>query len=405
MSFDLNIQNYRPEDVVALFKLQPTYCDADVDEKALAIRTQLLTEEMPEGLKEEISLFLDAARDMIKRDWVPQAPPRDDLVSRAAIPFIPAKLEEFTKGDFNPNAKRTMTKIASIDTLFRINSSITPSTDFAYVLPESIRNVVSMRLASIEIPNNVIKTFSTLNKSNLFYIRLYNVAGQEDTLLVITIPDGSYSTATMAATMNNVLQAQGARFVAFEILPSKQGVFRTRNVGEGASPYDSAADYYSPDFRFELDFVVEGKLLCAAAGWDLGFRNAEYVTPVPFTDPQTGQVLANYFVSESSFGTGVDNYLFLEVDDFHNNFQTDTVISTNATSYMGKNILARIVLNSGPNTIILNNGSDGIFRKREYLGPVRIERLHFRLLNRFGDVVDLTHNDFSFALEFVTVYS
>jgi hypothetical protein len=158
MSFDLNIQNYRPEDVVALFKLPTTFCDADVDEKAEAIRMQLFTEDMPSPLKDEISMFLDAARDLIKRDWVAQPPGREDLISRPALPFIPSKHEEFTKGDFNPYAKRTMTKMASVDTLFRTNSSTTRSTDFAYVLPESIRNVMSMRLASIELPN-MINTF------------------------------------------------------------------------------------------------------------------------------------------------------------------------------------------------------------------------------------------------------
>ena len=109
--------------------------------------------------------------------------------------------------------------------------------------------------------------------------------------------------------------------------------------------------------------------------------------------------------SESSYGSSGDNYLFLEVDDFHNNFQTDSIVSTNASSYMGKNILARIVLNTGSFTVVQNNLSDGVFKRREYLGPVRIEKIHVRLLNKFGEVVDLTHNDFSFALQFITIYS
>ena len=394
--------------MVALFKLPTVYCDADVDEKPLANRTQLLTEDMPGPLKEEISLFLDAARDMIKRDWVPQPPAREDLVSRPAIPFVPAKYEEFTMGDVNPYAKRTMTKMASIDTLFRMNSSSTLSTDFSHVLPESIRNVVSMRLASIEIPTNVINTYTSLTKSNVFYVRLYNVAGSEDPILrTITLPDGNYTSAAMVTTMNKVLKAQGGEFILFDILPNNQSVFRAREVGEGTSPFDVGSAHYSPDFGFELLFVVEGKLLCATAGWQLGFRKVNYDAPSTATlvDLQTGILYHNYVVSEASFGSSGANYLFLEVDDFHNNFQTDTVVSTNATSYIGKNILARITLTAGTLSIFQNNGNDGCFKKREYLGPVRIEKLHFRLLNKFGEPVDLTHNDFSFALEFVTIYS
>lgn len=404
MSFDLNIQNYGPEDVIALFKLPPTYCDADVDEKATAIRTQLFTEDMPVHLKEEIIVFLDSARDMIKRDWVQPMPGREDLIARPTIPFVPSKHEEFTKGDVNPLAKRTMIKIVNVDTLFRSNYLTTPSTNFPYVLPESIRNVVAMRLASIEIPN-MINMFSVKNKSNVFTVRLFNVTGAADTELTMTIPDGSYMVDAMVVTMNNVLQTQGAKFIIFEILSNSKVAFRARNTGEGVSPYDATSILYSPNFRFEIDFGVEGKLLSSSAGWNLGFRTDKYIAVDSVTNLATGITYRKYVESESSYGSAVDNYLFLEVDDFHNNFQTDTVVSSNAASYIGQNVLARIVLNGGFFTIVQNNGNDGCFKKREYLGPVRVERLHFRLINKFGDVVDLTHNDFSFALEFTTIYS
>jgi hypothetical protein len=403
MSFDLNIQNYRPDDVVALFQLPPSYCDADVDEKALAIRSQLTSESMPLHLKEEINVFLEAAQRMIKRDWMQALPPRDDLIPRPAIPYFPAKTEEFTKGDVNPYAKRTLTKMVSIDTLFRPNYASTSSTNFSYVFPESIRNVVSMRLASVELPN-MINMFSSANKSNAFVIRLMNVVNQADEDLVITIPEGNYMSDAFELMMNNVLVTQGAKFIVAEVVQSKI-VFRARNPGEGASPYDTGSTLYSPNFAFALYFEIEGKLLSSSAGWNLGFRQASYQVTASKLNLETGDVYKNYVVGESSYGSAVDNYLFLEVDDFHNNFQTDTVISTNATSYLGQNILARVVLNGGAFTIVQNNGNDGVFKKREYLGPVRLEKMNFRLLNKFGDVVDLTNNDFSFALEFTTVYS
>jgi hypothetical protein len=407
MSFDLNIQNYGPDDIVALFKLPPVYCDADIEEKAKAIRSQLFTEDMPTSLKEDISQFLDAARNMIKKDWLPEKSERFDLIAKPSIPYIPSKLEDFTKGDVNPYAKRTMTKMASIDTLFRTNSSTTSSTDFAYVLPESIRNVVSMRLASIEIPNNAINTFSTLNKNNIFYINLYNIATEVDKQVTIVIPEGNYTEDGIKTIMNYLLIQKGADFIYFDVLSSSRCVFRARQPSEGNSAYDTNSFKYSANFRFQLSFGIENKLLCASAGWNIGFRNIDYNAPTTqtFTDPYTGTVYKNYVQSEASYGSSENNYLFLEVDDFHNNFQTDTVISTNATSYVGKNILARIVLNAGQLRLIQNNAKDGVFRNRDYLGPVRIERLHFRLLNKFGEVVDLTYNDFSFALEFVTIYS
>ena len=402
MSFDLNIQNYRPEDVISLFKLPVTYCDADVDEKADAIRTQLLTEDLPSNLKNEISLFLDAAREMVKRDWIPNAPGREELIARPAIPFVPSKNEEFTKGDFNPYAKRTMTKMVSIDTLFRINSSTTQSNDFSYVLPESIRNVVSMRLACIELPNT-INIFSTLRKSNTFRIITYRRTQAEDyEEFEFTIPDGSYSKQDLSSIINQLLLNKQCDYVVFETSLQNTAIFRTRELSDGGrSPFIQDGTG-SPEFRFELDFVVPDRLLSTTAGWTLGFRNATYTGIALYDDPLYG-LSHNYIMSECALQSSIDNYLFLEVDDFHNNFQTDTIISTNATSYLGKNILARVVLNMTGNTN--NNANDGMFKKREYLGPVRIEKLHFRLLNKFGDTIDLGLNDFSFALEFVTIYS
>jgi hypothetical protein len=325
------------------------------------------------------------------------------LVPRPAIPYVPAKHEEYTKGDVNPFAKRSMVKMASIDTLFRPNYATSLSTNFSYILPEAIRNVVSMRLASFEMPN-MINVFSSARNSNLFFLKLMNVTGKADETLAIVIPDGNYLSNAFVTMLNNVLKTKGATFIIVEIKQSNI-VFRARNISDGSSPFDPASPTYSPNFEFKLDFEVQGKRLNSCAGWGMGFRSDVYHGTSNFVDLETNLTYKNYVVSESSYGSNVDNYLFLEVDDFHNNFQTDTIISTNSTSYVGKNILARIVLNGGSFTIIQNNGNDGMFKKREYLGPVRIERLNFRLLDKHGDVVDLISNDYSFALEFTTIYS
>lgn len=403
MSFDLNIANYHPEDVVALFKLPPVYCDADVVEKEQAIRAQLLSGDMPQRVKAELEAFLAAAGNMLKKDWLPAPTLRDDLLSLPNIPFIPAKNEEFVRGQMNPYEKRTSTKLVNIDTVFRTNYAATQATDFACVLPEAMRNVMSMQLASIEIPN-MIYAFSSSNRSNEFTLRLYNITGESDASLTFRIPDGTYTASAFQTLMNNIFQNQGARLLYLEIAQSRV-VIRARNSTEGDSAYDNTQTWYSPTFYFEVDFAVEGRPASATAGWNMGFRLPTYKAITTLINYETNAITRNVVQSESSFGSSVDNYLFLEIDDFHNNFQTDSIVSTNASSYMGKNILGRVVLNSGSFTIVHNNLSDGVFKKRDYFGPVRIEKIHVRLLNKFGDVVDLTNNDFSFTLQFNTIYS
>jgi hypothetical protein len=74
-------------------------------------------------------------------------------------------------------------------------------------------------------------------------------------------------------------------------------------------------------------------------------------------------------------------------------------------SYIGNNILARISVNNSYYHIINNNAGDNVFKQRDYFGPVNIEKLSFRLLNKFGEVINLLDNNYSFALEFTTLYS
>ena len=123
----------------------------------------------------------------------------------------------------------------------------------------------------------------------------------------------------------------------------------------------------------------------------LGFRKLTY----EFSDS---------IVSEGAFGSGIAKYLFLEIDDFNHNSKQSLISSTN-NSILGNNILGRITISSGHNTLIMDNGADLIFKQRDYFGPVTIEKLRIRLLDHFGKVLDLNNNDYSFALEFKQLYS
>ena len=96
---------------------------------------------------------------------------------------------------------------------------------------------------------------------------------------------------------------------------------------------------------------------------------------------------------------------FEKEEVFNDNNSDISINSNNTSSYLGKNILARLTLTSGANTIIVDNASDRIFKKREYFGPIKLEKMTVRLLNRYGEVVDMIQNDYSFTLELKQIYS
>ena len=60
--------------------------------------------------------------------------------------------KEYPVGLINPIEKRVIKKTISIDSLFRENFNNSTSSDFIWKLPGSQNKVISLRLASIELP-------------------------------------------------------------------------------------------------------------------------------------------------------------------------------------------------------------------------------------------------------------
>jgi hypothetical protein len=108
-----------------------------------------------------------------------------------------------------------------------------------------------------------------------------------------------------------------------------------------------------------------------------------------------------YISSEAAFGSSYYNYIFLDLDDENSSFSSDGIISyLPGEFFTGNNIIARITIASASNSVNLSTAADFIFKTRKYYGPVTIKSLNIRLLDRYGEVVNLNNNDFSFLIEF-----
>jgi len=44
-------------------------------------------------------------------------------------------------------------------------------------------------------------------------------------------------------------------------------------------------------------------------------------------------------------------------------------------------------------------------KKRDYFGPVNIEKLHIKILNKFGELAELVNTNYSLTFQFETLYS
>lgn len=443
---DLNINNYTITDLECFFRLnysKSPYTADDVQYKEYLIREQLLKSgHVNKKFKSDLIGFLESAKRWIiaakcpisqtptsipanfRLDPTPTLPiptisinRNEEIIYPTAIkPLHTTTGNNYYTGALNPLDSRVKTTNVCIDTLFRKNYMITKSTDFTYVFPKILNNVVSLKLASVEFPF-VWYNCSSIDKNNTMYISLYNIEEglQDVSNFEITIPDGNYTSFTFAQTLNNIFNdnsSNGLNCLWCEIDNITQStVIRARNSKtEKNGRFPTSSDFY-----FTIDFNIQPDGSTRPAyknlGWMLGFRQTFYTvkfstTLVSYTSNSSSSITYNASLkSESFFGNNKSNYLFIEVDDFQNNFPTDSIISANDPfgNYLGKNIIAQIITPSGPNTIINDNGSDLIFKKRDYFGPVNLEKLKIRVLNKFGDIININQTDFSMTFEITTL--
>ena len=54
--------------------------------------------------------------------------------------------------------------------------------------------------------------------------------------------------------------------------------------------------------------------------------------------------------------------------------------------------------------IIIDDNNNPLTKTRKYNGPVNIKKIHIKILDKFGNIVDLNNMDFSFTIEVEILY-
>ena len=280
----------------------------------------------------------------------------------------------------NPLFKNTIKKVICIDSRFRSDYCNTSATDFVVQLNFNLKNVISMRLESIEVPNTWY-LISEKQGNNFFYI----IVGSDR--YKITIPDGNYNDSTFINwIMINPFDILGTGVQATPPLPNNNFSIEVDHA-TGKITISNSSDV------FDLDF---GKTECGdcsfqkTLGWVMGFREIMYEGGSSYT-------------TEGIFDSGGSRYFYVVVNDFNKNVN-DFIIGNLKDSFINRNILAKIPVVMDKFSMLYNEVEGKQTQQRDYFGPVNIERLQIQLLDEFGDIIDLNHMDFSIYLSFKMLY-
>ena len=412
--FDLEITNYTLKEIERFFNLKPTqkYTREDIEEKEYRIREQLLESgHVDKRLKRDLIEFLTKAKQWIIDQRVIPTPPGttipknvrldnfdipksasamsrlEEINVRPVTKFQYSSPSEFYPGIINPLDKRIITKVLAIDTKFRPNYANSISTDFHVQLPDKFTKVVSMQLAAIEIP----KTYYNISASymNNFFFMEVGVATdpvQVNTNIFI-IPDGYYTSRGLINTINGLLTGKEGTLFPYVQLSLDKGEdgTGTGKVTVYTNPITPPILFIDLIFNQDINGNEDATPIYQKLGWLLGFTKCGYEGCITYT-------------SEAPIQVDIISYIYLSIDDY-NNSVNKVFEGAFMDSVLNTNILARISIdNNVERTVIVKDNNNVLTQPREYFGSVDIQKMHIRLYDSYGRILNLNNRDFSFSI-------
>lgn len=274
----------------------------------------------------------------------------------------------------NPNYERHVrTHVINIDSRFRKDIE-DPSTNFDFLLLKRMKNIISVRLSSIEFPN-VYYTFSR-TRGNISFVWYFDPIFKK----TVTIPEGNYDPISIASTIQGLM---GNGFtVSFDQISGKI--------------------LFSNPKSFTLDFQTGNHLSFIprkfdnGLGYNLGFRSKSLYTSNVESDLLGIPLqLAPYTIKSDSIIDTIDNnYIFLTLDP-------DWKVVINQAA--DKNLhfsFAKVIINVGKGEVLYDNGANTLTKEFFFRQPTDISSFPVMVTDPYDQLINLNGMDFSFSLEF-----
>ena len=307
-----------------------------------------------------------------------------------------------TVNGYNIHTKKTN---YIFNTRFRDNYFGTVSSNCSFTIPSTIKNVMSINLSGIQIPN-VSSTFSKNKETNQIYI-------YEDTTglnAIVEIPKGNYVITAFASTLEKSINEQvlGSNPNRFTVTINQESntlniinstyTFKI-NIIKKKSNVDNIYNCDTINYNYELNVnvdTIDNKKKIKPSdyfntmGYLMGFRQIEYF----------GEKL---YTTEAPFDDSLQEYYYFELNDY-NDYQNDSNNGVFPTYMLSQDIIAVLPITTPKYVSSFDNNANFVYKTREYNSPVDIRKISIKMLSDQGGLVDLHSVDFSFILEVKIIY-
>jgi hypothetical protein len=239
-----------------------------------------------------------------------------------------------------------------------------------------------MRLVSIEIPN-AWYLFSNSSKNNLFKIETLNDNNKNS--YDIIIPDGNYDYESLQVYLNKTYFYESETESDLKYIKFYIDSYNFKS-------YFEVIDEVENNFSFSIIFLENiNQNLMNTFGWTLGFRLANYLN------------IIDKIESEGLYDGGGDRYIYVSINDYQYNSNNLNVVGFDK-SILNEDVIAKIPMINGKLSLIIDDNNNPLTKTRRYNGPVNLSRLHIKILDKFGNIINLNNMDYSFTLEMEILY-
>lgn len=297
------------------------------------------------------------------------------------------------------NSNDLRKRIINVDSRFRADIC-GPTTDFTYKLEHPYKNLIRLRIASVEVPN-MFYVFTKANNS--FVVKAYDITGIVRTV-TITIAEGNYCSADLITTLQNLfntcIRDPFGIFLTISLNPVNAKVTIMHN---GVAPYPVTGTNPLPTQSakpFILDFnssVVSLKKRKTnwGLGYNLGYRQHAIKVTNHTPSPLVPALTAYYQIAEACIDVVGETYMFLCVNDYY------SVEQKTDENYF--QCLAKIIIREDKFMVIYDDGSATLTNDIIFPSPTDLKILQVKLVDPYGEPVNLCGMNFSFSLEITEV--
>ena len=384
---DLNIENYSLDEICNILNIDVKVAGLSQDLVYAKLQTkinQLRSTENSEISENKAQLVDFFYQCYIKVTGLLEKKQKNTLIvqdDHNIIKHNEAKKEEYYQvnvksGTINPLTIKTLKKVLNIDTRFRDNYESSSSTDFVINLPNAFKKVLSLQVVNYQLPYTIY-SISKKTGSNSFYI---------DSSL-IEIMDGGYDENSLVQEINSKLPSDIS--LSYNSLSAKFIFTSGANFSLNFDYIENATMNYNLATNIDKNQLT--------LGWIMGFRNNKIIkngkqTVIKYEG-------SNTYISEYCYDGGLSNkYYLLSVNDYQNNHNNAFVSAFKYQTLTDNNILCKMT----------NSKEDGtktiLYPKRIYFGPTNINKLHIKIYDEYGRILDVNNGDLSIEIECEILY-